>query len=333
MLQASRSLSRSLLVAAVLLPACALAAGQVDLSPPPIKSAVAVPVGAQALKAAKALAVKPAPAKAASKHDPLEPSQANHLRVIHPHALMTRAPKRVRPHEVHRVPRQPQQVPQPRLQARRRTSLPPGTIVVSTQGLNRFVFPAAVVKGPIFPADAPVLGTPVYLDDNRQVLVQFVPGADQPFEMVVELAGHQVKSFLLAPRNVPGVTYHARGVHPPHKHWNAASAGTGGGSSHHAELTLLRGVVMGEVPDAFYPTRLPPAVHFDKFNIVPRASWSDGSGHRILVYALVSVRGQAAVVAAPEFYHEGMAAILLSGAVVDATHSPLLYILEGAARG
>ena len=325
MFRASRSLSRSLILAAMLVPACAAAAGQVNLSPPVAKPAPTVP--------AKLGLSKVAHAKVARTSARAMSPKAQRPHVIYAHPLHRRAlaaaPVRDLAHSAptHHRPHQP------RRPTRTRSSLPSGAIVVSTQGLNRFVFPAAVVKGPIFPADAPVLGSPVYLDANRQVLVQFVPGANKPFEMVVELAGHQVKSYLLAPRNVPGVTFHARGVHPPRKIWKPASAGNVEGSAHHAEITLLRSVVMGEIPDAFYPTRLPPAVHFNKFNIVPRSSWSDGAGHRILVYTLVSVHGQAAVVAAPEFYRKGMAAILLSGEVVDATHSPLLYILEGARRG
>ena len=320
MSQASRSLSRSLLVAAMMLPACALAAGQVNLSPPKPK-----PVAATA---PLAVAPKKAPAKALSA-----PVAGKHTHVIYAHPFRPHVPRDVHASAVRRIARVSHRPRHVLVAHRPHTDLAPGAIVVSTQGLNRFVFPAAVVKGPIFPADAPVLGSPVYLDGNRQVLVQFVPGANKPFEMVVELAGHQVESYLLAPRNVPGVTYHARGVHPPRKSWKPAPSGGDGGSPHHADITLLRSVVMGEVPDAFFPTRLPPAVHFDKFNIVPRASWSDGSGHRILVYTLISVHGQAAVVGAPEFYHTGMAAILLSVEVVDATHSPLLYILEGADRG
>ena len=312
MLQASISLGSALLAAALLLPVAANATGQMSLSPPQVQPAThaTVPHAAVKLQDAKAPVAKPPAMKPAH--------------VIYAHPLRVQAPSQALVSRPHR-----------REVALRRSdaSPPPGAIAVSTRGLNRFVFPAPVVKGPIFPADAPVLGAPVYLDGNRQVLVQFMPGSDKPFGMVVELAGHQVESYLLAPRDIPDMTYHARGVRPPPSISRPTSSHTIVGRAHQAEITLLRSVVMGEVPDAFYPTQLPPAVHFDKFNIVPRASWSDGSGHRILVYALVSARGQAAVVAAPEFYHKGMAAILLSGDVVDATHSPLLYILEGARRG
>ncbi len=222
----------------------------------------------------------------------------------------------------------------PKENEKRLNELPPGAIEVSTQDLNRFIFAAPVVKGPIFPADAPVLGAPVYLDDNRQVLIQFAPGSEKPFQMVVELSGGQVKSYLLAPRPIPGITYRASDVVPPQKIWKASTESTDAAQpAQRADITLLRSVVMGEVPDAFYPTRLPNGASFDKFNIVPRQSWSDGAGRRILIYALVSVHGQAAVVAAPEFYHKGMSAILLTGEVVDATHSPTLYIVEGVDRG
>ncbi|MGC8519382.1 MAG: hypothetical protein ACP5P4_12810 [Steroidobacteraceae bacterium] len=95
----------------------------------------------------------------------------------------------------------------------------------------------------------------------------------------------------------------------------------------------MRKVVMGEVPDTFFPTRLPPAAQFNKFDILPRESWSNGAGQRILEYSLVSVHGEAAVVTPPEFYHKGMLAIVLSGDLVDAAHSPVLYILEERNRG
>ena len=252
------------------------------------------------------------------------------------HAGKSTRPSRT-PHVIYAHPlrvkkEQPAQVLTATARIAHRRPVRPGDIVVSTQGLNRFVFPAPVVKGPIFPADAPVLGTPVYLDDNRQVLIQFLPGSRRAFGMVVELAGHQVKSYVLAPRDVPAVTYHARGVRPPRKAWHATS-GKGANGAHSAQVKLLRRVVMGEVPDSFYPTRLPPAAQFNKFDVVPRESWSDGGGHRILEYSLISVHGQAAVVAPPEFYRSGMEAILLSGDLVDAVHSPILYILEGPRRG
>ena len=350
MSQASRSLSKPLLLAALLLPAVVFASGQLELSPPSPAPAAKAPVSVTPASSPKVMVAvagsAPSTKPAASEVTPAAPAPAHkapakaksvkHAEVKHPHVIYAH-PLRRRDVRLHRVRHRRELHAHGGKRGRRKTavrrSLPTGAVVVSTQGLNRFVFPAAIEKGPIFPADAPVLGAPVYLDGNQQVLVQFVPGADTPFEMIVELAGHQVESYLLVPRNVPGVTFHARGAHPPHKTWTGDPVGEKQGSAHQAEITLLRSVVMGEVPDAFYPTQMPPAVHFDKFSLVPRATWSDGSGHRILIYTLVSAHGQAAVVAAPEFYHEGMTAISLSGEVVDATHSPLLYILEGASRG
>ena len=350
MSQASRSLSKPLLLAAFLLPTVAFASGQLELSPPnpspatkapmsalpasspKVKPAVTAAAPSIALAVSEVKAAAPDPThKAPAKAESAKRSEVKHAHVIYAHPLRRRDLRLHRAWPRHE--RHAHEKMRARPKTRARPKLPTGSVVVSTQGLNRFVFPAAIDKGPIFPADAPVLGAPVYLDGNQQVLVQFVPGADTPFEMIVELAGHQVESYLLVPRNVPGVTFHARGAHPPRKSWSADPVGEKQGSAHQAEITLLRSVVMGEVPDAFYPTQLPSAVRFDKFSLVPRATWSDGSGHRILIYTLVSAHGQAAVVAAPEFYHKGMTAISLSGEVVDATHSPVLYILEGANRG
>lgn len=342
MSQASRSRSKSLILAALLVPGIALAGGQFNLTPPAAptrKAAILTPASVGKKSAANEVgtskatsaAVKGAIGSPAPKVLKGTSVKSKPPHVIYAHAFRHRVRRLRRAEILH------QRAEFARLHSQHkaaiRKKLPSDAVVVSTQGLNRFVFPAAINKGPIFPADAPVLGTPVYLDGNRQVLVQFVPGADKPFEMVVELAGHQVKSYLLVPRNVPGITFHARGVHPPRKSWTADAVEGKHVSAHNAAIDLMRSVVMGEVPDEFYPTQLPPEVRFDKFNLVPRATWSDGSGHRILVYTVVSVHGQAAVVAAPEFYHKGMTEISLSGEVVDATHSPLLYILEGANRG
>ncbi len=340
MLQASRSLGRPLLIAALLLPAVARARGQLDLSPPTTAGkapSIAISANhptespmAPAAPSVKSAAGADLAHKAHGKTKLVRYGKVKSARILYAHVLHLRG---LRPHRAQkRYERSADAKEGDRRTASIRPNVPSGAIVVSTRGLNRFVFPAAIVKGPIFPADAPVLGAPVYLDSNRQVLIQFAPGSDKPFEMVVELAGHQVKSYLLAPRNVSGITYRASGAHPPRKTWGPDRDPREGGT-HSAAITLLRSAVMGEVPDAFYPTRLPPMARFDKFDIVPRASWSDGSGHRILVYALVSEHGQAAVVAPPEFYHKGMTAILLTGDVVDATNSPLLYILEGVSRG
>ena len=284
MSQASRSLSKLLLLAALLLPTVAFASGQLELSPPnpspatkapmsalpasspKVKPAVTAAAPSIALSVSEVKAAAPDPAhKAPAKAKSVKHAEVKHPHVIYAHPLRRRD---MRPHrEKHRHERHAHQTVRALPKATAPPSLLTGAVVVSTQGLNRFVFPAAIEKGPIFPADAPVLGAPVYLDGNQQVLVQFVPGADTPFEMIVELAGHQVESYLLMPRNVPGVTFHARGAHPPRKSWSADPVGEKQGSAHQAEITLLRSVVMGEVPDAFYPTQLPPAVRFDKYRI------------------------------------------------------------------
>jgi hypothetical protein len=47
-----------------------------------------------------------------------------------------------------------------------------------------------------------------------------------------------------------------------------------------------------------------------------------------MVFSLVAVTGQTAIVSPPQFYRTGITAALIDGDVVDATHSPTLYIVE-----
>jgi len=151
--------------------------------------------------------------------------------------------------------------------------------------------------------------------------------------MVVELMGGQVKNYVLVPKNIPGVVYFARNVVAPARTWKRASSTSSSESQRSADIALLKQVVMGQIPDEFFPVHLPKGTKLSKFDIIPKESWSDGSGRKILIYLLKSVDGQAAVVSAPEFYVKGMSALLLDGDVVDATHSPLLYVIEGRDRG
>jgi hypothetical protein len=47
-----------------------------------------------------------------------------------------------------------------------------------------------------------------------------------------------------------------------------------------------------------------------------------------MIFSLVSVPGQTAVVAPPQFYREGITAVMIDGDVVDSNSSPNLYVVE-----
>lgn len=205
-----------------------------------------------------------------------------------------------------------------------------GEVTVSDKDFNRFVFPAPVTQL-VFAAGAPLLGAPVYLAGNTQVLIQMQRGADKSVQMVVELEGGQVHTLSLLPRPVAGVTHRVDGAREARAGGSAAplSAKSAGDTAPRGEdIELLKRVVQGDVPDGFDSIALPRPTRFDKFTVVPLAGWTDSMSRRVLVFSLVAVPGQTAVVAPPQFYRPGISAVLIDGDAVDANNSPTLYVVE-----
>ncbi len=203
-----------------------------------------------------------------------------------------------------------------------------GEITVSDRDFNRFVFPAGVTQL-VFPAGAPLLGKPVYLSNNTQVLIQLQRGQDKPVQMVVETDGGQVYTLNLLPRPVDGIVQHVDGARdhvPAHSEVKADQASDA--APHGEDIELLKRVVQGDIPADFDSIKLPRPTRFDKFTVVPLAGWSDGTSRRVMVFSLVAVPGQTAVVAPPQFYRPGINAVLVDGDVVDANNSPNLYVVE-----
>lgn len=208
-----------------------------------------------------------------------------------------------------------------------------GEVTISDREFNRFVFSTPITQL-VFAAGAPLLGNPIYLAGNTQVLVQVQRGADKSISAVVELEGGQVHTLTLVPRPIAGIVHRVDGA-------REARTGAGGGpvsalsskaagdtAPHGEDIELLKRVVQGDVPSGFESIALPLPTRFDKFTVVPLAGWSDSASRRVLVFSLVAVPGQTAVVAPPQFYRPGINAVLVDGDVVDANNSPTLYVVE-----
>ena len=200
-------------------------------------------------------------------------------------------------------------------------------IVVSDRDFNHFVFPAAIVNGPIFPAGSPVLGKPVYLADNTQLLLQLTAGAEKPFNMIVELENGSVYKYWLRPRPIAGITKRVDGASEKRGARSNASAPQTA-SARAADVELMKLFVTGTVPEDFEAVALPAPTRFDKFSVIPLSGWSDGFTRRITMFSLVAAPGETAVVAAPQFYRPGITAVAVDGDVVDVTTSPTLYVIE-----
>jgi hypothetical protein len=211
----------------------------------------------------------------------------------------------------------------------------PGAVTVSDSEFNTFVF-ADPIRRVFFPAGSPVVGKPIYLADNTQVLLQFAPGHRTPVQMVVELDTGQVVSLRLSIRAVPGVTHAVNGArvrHAAHTRRGTAAAATPTTAQAQpagaADIELLRVLsTTGAPPDGFEPVPLPRPTRFDRFTVVPLAAWSDAMSRRIMVFSLVAVPGQTAVVSPPQFYRPGIVAVMVDGDVIDASNSPQLFVVE-----
>ena len=208
-----------------------------------------------------------------------------------------------------------------------------GAVTVSDFEFNTFVFPDAI-KRIFFPAGSPVVGKPVYLADNTQVMLQFTKGHTKPIQMVAELENSEVVTLRVAPRAVAGVTHAVNGARVKGSGKRAASAastaeGAQGVAPRGEDIELLKQMIArNEPPSGYDPIKLPRPTRFDKFSVVPLAGWSDGSNKRILVFSLVAIPGQTAVVAPPQFYRPGITAVMLDGDVVDGQNSPQLFVVE-----
>lgn len=210
---------------------------------------------------------------------------------------------------------------------------PLGVVTVSDYELNTFAFPGSV-KRVYFPANSPVMGTPIYLAENTQVMLQFNKGVDKPVQMVVELETGKVIQLRVLPRPVPGVSHKTPGasaVTPGKKSLDESSEAQVGGTAHAVDVELLKHVVTeGAPPAEFESVALPGVTRFDKFSVVPLSAWSDGS-RRVMVFSLVAVPGQVAVVSPPQFYRPGITAVLVDGDTVDESSSPQLFVVDEVA--
>lgn len=212
-----------------------------------------------------------------------------------------------------------------------------GVVTVSDYEFNTFAFSTAI-KRIYFPAGSPVVGKPIYLADNTQVMLQFVKGTDKPVQMVAELDSGVIETLRVVPRAVPGITHAVNGARVRSGASAAASSASGnrviGGAAAQMpapkgeDIDLLKSVAArGEAPSGFDPVKLPQPTRFDKFTVVPLSGWSDGT-RRVLIFSLVAANGQTAVVSPPQFYRPGITAVMVDGDVVDANTSPQLYVVE-----
>lgn len=200
---------------------------------------------------------------------------------------------------------------------------------VSDTDYNRFVFPVAVTQV-ISPAGANLLSPPLYMAGNKHVLLKLASATNRPVQVVAELEDNTVQEFYLKPAPIRGITrelgvreYRSRQVRDA----EATDASTAATPSA-ADMRLLEKFSTGQIPGDFEEEpNLPPEVHFERFWVKPIAVWSNGGNTRVEAWRLIGRPGLAATVAPPQFYRQGVRAVLLENDVVDGRTHPLLLLV------
>lgn len=200
---------------------------------------------------------------------------------------------------------------------------------VSDTDYNRFVFPVAVTQV-ISPAGANLLSPPLYMAGNKHVLLKLASATNRPVQVVAELEDNTVQEFYLKPAPIRGITrelgvreYRSRQVRDA----EATEASTAATPSA-ADMRLLEKFSTGQLPGDFEEEpNLPPEVHFERFWVKPIAVWSNGGNTRVEAWRLIGRPGLAATVAPPQFYRQGVRAVLLENDVVDGRTHPLLLLV------
>lgn len=203
---------------------------------------------------------------------------------------------------------------------------------VSDTDYNRFVFPVAVTQI-ISPAGPNLLSAPLYMAGNKHVLLKLAGATNRPVQVVAELEDNSVQEFYLKPAPIRGVTremgvreFRSRMAREADASEAASSAAAGTPSA--ADMRLLEKFSMGQIPSEFEEeTILPPEVHFERFWVKPVAVWSNGGNTRVEAWRLIGRPGLAATVAPPQFYRQGVRAVLLESDVVDGRTHPLLLLV------
>lgn len=205
----------------------------------------------------------------------------------------------------------------------------PSEYEISDTDYNRFVFPVPVAQV-VSPAGANLLHPPLYMANNKHVLLRLASSTNRPVQVVAELEDGSVQEFFLKSAPIRGVVKEL-GLRE-HRVASARAAEAAAASSavapSAADMQLLERFVMGQIPQDFEESSdLPPEVHFERFWVKPIAVWTNAGSTRVEAWRLVGRPGLAATVAPPQFYRPGVRAVMLENDVVDGKTHPLLLLV------
>lgn len=218
------------------------------------------------------------------------------------------------------------------------TSLP-----VSDAQLNRFVFQEPV-EGIYFPEGAPLPECPkdasaqdpckpVFLNGRRMMLLQLRAGATGPIQMLAHLHSGRMLTLNLMPARGPGAVIRIEGAEDGASDARLAdaraSAGKAGGlNASEQDVALLARFARGDIPGGFEPMEPGTAVRYDLFDVVPMATWSNGSNLRVHLSQVRAFDETPVALTPGLFRRANIKAVALDRESSTEQKPALLYLLE-----
>lgn len=194
--------------------------------------------------------------------------------------------------------------------------------VASTSDFNILKFGQPITKV-VLPPNAPIAGSPVYMSDNKILLLRFDEDKNKPVQIVVQMEDGSTRSIRLIPtKGIPGQTYDFGGG-------STVAVGTLGNNPNARFVPDLSSVMSDKRPEGYIKAdSLPPVMMYDRVSATPEESIVNPDKHtRITRYRIDALHGLTSDLDAAQFYAPGVNATLLDGTTVTPTSSLHLYLV------
>lgn len=223
------------------------------------------------------------------------------------------------------------------------------TTPVSDSQLNRFVFPEQV-EGIYFPEGAPLPTCaddagpsdpckPLFLNNRQMMLLQLKAGAKGPIQMLVHLHSGRVVTLNLAPGNGPGAVVRLDGAEDGASDARLAAqeaeklhANNKLKTNDERYVELVSKFAEGRIPTGFESVKTGAPVRFSHFEVLPMASWDNGSGVKAHLMQVRAYTSQPVAISPSLFRSHTVKGVALDKDSVTDKSPAQLYLVEKLAE-
>lgn len=195
-------------------------------------------------------------------------------------------------------------------------------VSITEYNLIKFGQPISKV---VFPPSAPIQGKPVYVGENKTVMVKLSPDATEPMQVVIELADGSTHQLTLVPeKGLAGQTISVGGTAAP----QLSTAGLGN-NPNARYVAVLSSVLAGDVPASYERAKTLPAILvYDRLVAIPvMAMINDTDSTELVQYTVRAKDGMPSDLDPSQFYSPNVGAVVLSDTSVSLEHEAKLYIV------